>query len=65
MDGQKKWNAALKKYVVSTPFGTGENSVCELLKKVMHTSVFAASRPVDQLVILYGLYVMERGLGAV
>jgi len=50
---------ALKNMMVSTPFGTEENSVCELLKKGKHTvGLTRRSRSVDQLVVLYGLYVM-------
>ena len=50
---------ALKNMLVSTPFGTGENSVCELTKKGKLTVGFTRrSRLVDPLVILYGLYVM-------
>lgn len=50
---------ALKNMLVSTPLGTEENSMCELLKKGKHTiGITRRSRSVDQLVILYGLYVM-------
>jgi hypothetical protein len=55
---------ALKNMLVSTPFGTGENSVCELLKKGKHTiGLTRRSRSVDQLVVLYGLYVMAEKAG--
>jgi len=50
---------ALKNMLVSTPFGTGEGSVCELTKKRKLTVGFTRrSRQVDPLVVLYGLYVM-------
>lgn len=55
---------ALKNMLVSTPFGTGENSVCELLKKGKHTvGLTRRSRSVDPLVVLYGLYVMAEKAG--
>ena len=50
---------ALKNMLVSTPFGMGENSVCQLTKKGKLTVGFTRrSRQVDPLVVLYGLYVM-------
>ncbi len=50
---------ALKNMMVSTPFGMGENNVCELLKKGKITvGLKRRSRLVDPLVVLYGLYVM-------
>jgi len=55
---------ALKNMLVSTPFGTGENSVCELTKKGKLTVGFTRrSRSVDPLVVLYGLYVMAEKSG--
>ncbi len=55
---------ALKNMLVSTPFGTGENSVCELAKKGKLTVGFTRrSRSVDPLVVLYGLYVMAEKAG--
>ncbi|MGO9174971.1 MAG: phosphoadenosine phosphosulfate reductase family protein [Desulfobaccales bacterium] len=55
---------ALKNMLVSTPFGTGENSVCELLKKGKHTvGLTHRSHSVDSLVVLYGLYVMAEKSG--
>ena len=55
---------ALKNMLVSTPFGTGENSVCELLKKGNHTvGLTRRSRPVEPLAVLYGLYVMAEKSG--
>jgi hypothetical protein len=55
---------ALKNMLVSTPFGTGENSVCELKKKGKLTVGFTRrSRSVDPLVVLYGLYVMAEKAG--
>ena len=55
---------ALKNMLVSTPFGTGENCECELLKKGKHTvGLTRRSRSVDQLVVLYGLYVMAEKAG--
>ena len=55
---------ALKNMLVSTPLGTGENSVCELLKKGKHTvGLTRRSRSVDPLVVLYGLYVMAEKSG--
>jgi 3'-phosphoadenosine 5'-phosphosulfate sulfotransferase (PAPS reductase)/FAD synthetase/ferredoxin len=55
---------ALKNMLVSTPFGTGENSVCELTKKGKLTVGFTRrSRSVDPLVVLYGLYVMAEKAG--
>jgi phosphoadenosine phosphosulfate reductase len=55
---------ALKNMLVSTPFGTGENSVCELMKKGKLTVGFTRrSRLVDPLVVLYGLYVMAEKAG--
>jgi 3'-phosphoadenosine 5'-phosphosulfate sulfotransferase (PAPS reductase)/FAD synthetase/ferredoxin len=55
---------ALKNMLVSTPFGTGENSVCELLTKGKHTvGLTRRLRSVDPLVILYGLYVMAEKSG--
>jgi ferredoxin len=55
---------ALKNMLVSTPFGTGENSVCELLKKGKLTvGLTRRSRLVDPLVVLYGLYVMAEKSG--
>lgn len=55
---------ALKNMLVSTPFGTGENSVCELLKKGKNTvGIVRRSRSVDPLVSLYGLYVMAEKSG--
>ena len=55
---------ALKNTLVSTPFGMGENSVCELTKKGRLTIGFTRrSRSVDPLVVLYGLYVMAEKSG--
>lgn len=55
---------ALKNMLVSTPFGTGENSVCELTKKGKLTVGFTRrSRLVDSLVVLYGLYVIAEKAG--
>jgi len=55
---------ALKNMLVSTPFGTGEYSVCELTKKGKLTVGFTRrSRLVDPLVVLYGLYVMAEKAG--
>lgn len=55
---------ALKNMLVSTPLGTGENSVCELTKKGKFTVGFTRrSRLVDPLVVLYGLYVMAEKSG--
>jgi ferredoxin len=55
---------ALKNMLVSTPFGTEENSVCELTKKGKLTVGFTRrSRSVDPLVVLYGLYVMAEKAG--
>lgn len=55
---------ALKNMLVSTPFGAGDNSVCELTKKGKLTVGFTRrSRTVDQLVVLYGLYVMAEKAG--
>jgi len=55
---------ALKNMLVSTPFGTGENSVCELTKKGKLTVGFTRrSRSVDPLVVLYGLYIMAEKSG--
>ena len=55
---------ALKNMLVSTPFGTGENSVCELTKKGKHTiGLTRRTRSVDPLVVLYGLYVMAEKPG--
>ncbi len=55
---------ALKNMLVSTPFGTEENSVCELTKKGKLTVGFTRrSRSVDPLVVLYGLYVMAQKAG--
>jgi ferredoxin len=55
---------ALKNMLVSTPFGTGENSVCELTKKGKFTvGLTRRSRLVDPLVVLYGLYVMAEKAG--
>lgn len=55
---------ALKNMLVSTPFGSRENSVCELLKKGKHTvGLTRRSRSVDPLVVLYGLYVMAEKAG--
>lgn len=55
---------ALKNTLVSTPFGTGASSVCELLKKGNHTvGLIRRSRSVDPLVVLYGLYVMAEKSG--
>lgn len=55
---------ALKNMLVSTPFGTGENSVCELTKKGKLTVGFTCrSRTVDPLVVLYGLYVIAEKSG--
>jgi 3'-phosphoadenosine 5'-phosphosulfate sulfotransferase (PAPS reductase)/FAD synthetase/ferredoxin len=55
---------ALKNMLVSTPFGAGENSVCELTKKGKLTIGFIRrSRAVDPLVVLYGLYVMAEKSG--
>lgn len=55
---------ALKNMLVSTPFGTGENSVCELTKKGKLTVGFTRRvRTVDPLVVLYGLYVMAEKAG--
>jgi len=55
---------ALKNMLVSTPFGTGENSVCELLKKGKFTvGLKRRSRSVDPLAVLYGLYVMAEKAG--
>lgn len=55
---------ALKNMLVSTPFGTDENSVCKLTKKGKNTIGLARrSRSVDSLVILYGLYVMAEKSG--
>lgn len=58
---------ALKNMLVSTPFGAGENSVCELLKNGKLTlGLKRRSRSVDPLAVLYGLYVMgeKSGRGA-
>jgi phosphoadenosine phosphosulfate reductase len=57
---------ALKNMLVSTPFGSGEKSVFELLKKGKITVGFTRrSRSVDALAVLYCLYVIaeksERG----
>lgn len=55
---------ALKNMLLSTPFGTGENSVCVLLKKGRYTvGLRRRSRSVDQLAVLYGLYVMAEKTG--
>lgn len=55
---------ALKNMLVSTPFGSGENSVCELTKKGKLTiGLTRRSRSVDPLVVLYGLYVMAEKAG--
>ncbi|MHB8788483.1 MAG: phosphoadenosine phosphosulfate reductase domain-containing protein [Desulfobulbaceae bacterium] len=55
---------ALKNMLVSTPFGMGENSVCELTKKGKLTVGFTRrARTVDPLVVLYGLYVMAEKAG--
>lgn len=55
---------ALKNMLISTPFGTEENSVCALLKKGKHTvGLTRRSRSVDQLVVLYGLYVITEKAG--
>jgi phosphoadenosine phosphosulfate reductase len=55
---------ALKNMLVSTPFGSGDNSVCELLKKGKLTVGLTRRSPlVDPLVILYGLYVMAEKSG--
>ncbi len=55
---------ALKNMLVSTPFGTEENSVCELMKKGKHTTgLTRRSRLVDQLVVLYGFYVIAEKTG--
>ncbi len=55
---------ALKNMLVSTPFGTSENSVCELTKKGKLTIGFTRrSRSVDPLIVLYGLYVMAEKAG--
>lgn len=55
---------ALKNMLVSTPFGSGENSVCELTKKGKLTVGFTRrTRTVDSLVVLYGLYVMAEKAG--
>jgi len=55
---------ALKNMLVSTPFGTGENSVYELTKKGKLTVGFTRrSRSVDPLVVLYGLYVISEKSG--
>ena len=55
---------ALKNMLVSTPLGSGENSVCELLKKGKHTvGLTRRSRTVDPLVVLYALYVMAEKSG--
>lgn len=55
---------ALKNMLVSTPFGTEESSVCELLKKGKHTvGLIRRARLVNQLVVLYGLYVMAEKAG--
>ena len=50
---------ALKNMLVSTPLGTGEKSVCELMKKGKLTvGLTHRVRLVDPRVVLYGLYVM-------
>lgn len=55
---------AFKNMLVSTPFGTEETSVCELLKKGKHTvGITRRSRSVDPLVVLYGFYVMAEKSG--
>ncbi len=55
---------ALKNMLVSTPFGSEENSVCELKKKGKSTvGITRRSRLVDPLVLLYGLYVMAEKSG--
>jgi hypothetical protein len=55
---------ALKNMLVSTPFGSEDNSVCELKKKGNNTvGIARRSRSVDSLVVLYGLYVMSEKSG--
>lgn len=55
---------ALKNMLVSTPFGTGENSLCELAKKGKLTVGFSRrSRSVDPVIVLYGLYVIAEKAG--
>jgi hypothetical protein len=55
---------ALKNMLVSTPLGTSENSICELLKKGKFTvGLTRRSRSVDPLVVLYGLYVIAEKTG--
>jgi 3'-phosphoadenosine 5'-phosphosulfate sulfotransferase (PAPS reductase)/FAD synthetase/ferredoxin len=55
---------ALKNMLVSTPFGSGENSVCDLLKKGKNTvGLTRRSRLVNPIVVLYGLYVMAEKSG--
>ncbi len=55
---------SLKNMLVSTPFGTEENSVCELEKKGQNTvGIARRSRLVDPLVVLYGFYVMAEKSG--
>lgn len=49
---------ALKNMLVSSPFGAENGGICEMLKKGAHTvGLIRRVHEVEQLVILYGLYV--------
>jgi len=55
---------ALKNMLVSTPFGSGNGSVCELMKKGTHTiGIIRRARELEPLVTLYGLYVAAEKAG--